>query len=163
MEGGTAGVVFGGQRIPERAAGANVRAGWGKSLWGGTAGIGGGEGGTDRVAGNEATTVDGKRYTGTAQGGCGEGEDRIAVEAGKYYDVEMDRAAVADGELDQCGQLPGEQGEMSRQLSIVWTDPFTFISYIVGGKETGKADMTISRTDPFTMHMLTRRMLAGLA
>jgi hypothetical protein len=55
----------------------------------------------------------------------GEGEDSVAVEDGKHYDVEMDCATIADGKLDECIKLPGKQFEMSGILSIVRTDPFT--------------------------------------
>jgi hypothetical protein len=42
----------------------------------------------------------------------GAGEDGVAVEAGKYYDIAMDRATVGDGQLDQRIELSGEQSKM---------------------------------------------------
>ena len=60
-----------------------------------------------------------------AQGGSGEGEDRVAPEAGKHYDVEMDRAAAVHGKLDACVELSGNGSKMKSKVSIVRTDPFT--------------------------------------
>ena len=62
-----------------------------------------------------------------AQGRSGEGEDSIAAEAGKHYDVEMDCAAVAHGKLDACVELSGDDNEMTAKVSIVRTDTFTFM------------------------------------
>jgi len=56
-----------------------------------------------------------------AQERSGKGEDRIAVEAGKHYDIEMDCATVADGKLDECIELPRQRIEMSKTLSKVRT------------------------------------------
>ena len=63
-----------------------------------------------------------------AQGRSGEGEDRIAPEAGKHYDVEMDCATAAHGKLDACVELSGDNNEMKAKVSIVRTDPFTEVS-----------------------------------
>jgi len=129
METGSARLVSGGQKIPEGIAGANGRANRGGSLWGGATGIGGGEGGADSGGGNEMPAVDRNQFDKTAEGRPGKGEDRVAAEAGKHYDVEMDCATVADGKLDACVELPGEQREMNRKVSIVRTDPFMKLDF----------------------------------
>jgi hypothetical protein len=47
-----------------------------------------------------------------AQGASVEGEAGVAPEAGKHYDIEMDRAAAAHGRLDTCVELSGDDNEM---------------------------------------------------
>jgi hypothetical protein len=86
--------------------------------------MGRGEGRADRWGGNEVPPVDRKPPGRATQERPGEGEDGVAVEAGKHYDVEMDCATVADGKLDECIELPGKLIEMSGKLSKVRTDVF---------------------------------------
>ena len=59
-----------------------------------------------------------------AQGRSGEGEDSVATEAGKHYDVEVDCATAAHGKLDACVELSGDDNETKMKVSIVRTDPF---------------------------------------
>jgi hypothetical protein len=43
----------------------------------------------------------------------------VAAEAGKHYDVEMDRAAAANGKLDTCVELSGDDNEMKAKAPIL--------------------------------------------
>ena len=69
-------------------------------LWGGAVGNGAGKSRATGARGAGASAVEGGGIGGTAQGRPGEGEIDGPVTGGNDGDDEMDRRAIADGQLD---------------------------------------------------------------
>jgi hypothetical protein len=110
-------MVLGGPRISPRIAGAAGRARRAESLWGGAAGIRRGKGRADGAGGIAASGLDGSGFGAPSQRRRGEGPDGGAVATGDDHDVEMDRRAVAHGELNAGAELPG-RNHKTTNLSV---------------------------------------------
>lgn len=93
-------MVFGGQGVSQRVAGADEGTNGGASLWGRARGDRRGTGGGNRAGGFEETEVEGRGFGRAAQGKRGQVETGAALANGNNCEREMDRGTAPDGYMD---------------------------------------------------------------